>query len=427
MPIFDQGYQHWKGPLSGHAWRWFAVARQGVRAQLRSWIVRLMLLAAWTPALALVAVLALWGLLEQRVESVLRLLGQILPGPVVAEPQVYRSAVWTVAYGYFFKMELLGAALLVMVVGPNLISRDLRFNALPLYFSRPLRRFDYFVGKLGVIAFFLAATLLVPAVAAYILGVAFSLDLGVIRDTYRLLWGSVLYSAVIILSAGTLMLALSALSRRTIYVGLAWVGLWLISSLVGSILVGVRTEITRHEITQERMTVWVEKHPPPPGIQMYGVYPGFRQMSGSKPGTDKSKISQQEKVRNEWFQDWSEAFSECREEADAIVAQEGRDDWRPLCSYSINLTRMGDLLLDSDSAWVTFGREVERQRHAVGSMMAMGRNRRPPRQSPPNERRLADQMAWQYPWYWSAGLLTALGLLSVGILTRQVKSLDRLK
>ncbi len=52
------------------------------------------------------------------------------------------------------------------MVGPNLISQDLRFNAIPLYFSRPVRRFDYFLGKLGVIATFLAAVSIVPAVAA---------------------------------------------------------------------------------------------------------------------------------------------------------------------------------------------------------------------------------------------------------------------
>ena len=52
----------------------------------------------------------------------------------------------------FLKGGLLVAlALLVLLVGPSLISQDLRFNAIPLYFSRPLRRFDYFVGKLGVI------------------------------------------------------------------------------------------------------------------------------------------------------------------------------------------------------------------------------------------------------------------------------------
>ena len=31
MPIFDQGYQHWTGHLSGHAWRWLAITRHGVR------------------------------------------------------------------------------------------------------------------------------------------------------------------------------------------------------------------------------------------------------------------------------------------------------------------------------------------------------------------------------------------------------------
>ena len=73
--------------------------------------------------------------------------------------------------------------ILVLLVGPGLISQDLRFNALPLYFSRPLRRFDYFLGKLGVIGFFLGAVAIVPAVVAYVLGVVFSLDLGVVRDT----------------------------------------------------------------------------------------------------------------------------------------------------------------------------------------------------------------------------------------------------
>src|SRR5712691_9314503 len=151
MPIFDQGYQHWKGSLSGHAWRWLAVARHGVRTQLKSRIVRLLLLIAWLPAIALIVVLALWGLLEQRVESVLGFLGRLLPAGVIAEPQQYRTAVWTVAYAFFFQAEIFFSLFLVMAIGPNLISRDLRFNALPLYFSRPLRRVDYFCGKLGVL------------------------------------------------------------------------------------------------------------------------------------------------------------------------------------------------------------------------------------------------------------------------------------
>ena len=33
MPIFDQGYQHWSGALSGQAWRWLTITRQGVRVE----------------------------------------------------------------------------------------------------------------------------------------------------------------------------------------------------------------------------------------------------------------------------------------------------------------------------------------------------------------------------------------------------------
>src|SRR4051794_439467 len=154
MPIFDQGYQHWSGKLSSHAMRWLAVTRHGVRATVRGRLVKLMLIMAWLPAIVLVAVLALWGLLEQRAESVLGFLSKMLPAEIIAEPQQFRSAVWTIAYSIFFKAELTAAIILVLVVGPSLVSRDLRFNAFPLYFSRPLRRFGFFLRHLRGIWFF---------------------------------------------------------------------------------------------------------------------------------------------------------------------------------------------------------------------------------------------------------------------------------
>src|SRR5262249_45038641 len=163
MPIFDQGYQHWKGPLSGHAWRWLAIARHGVRVQMKNRILRLLVLASWVPALALIAALALWGLVEQHSAGVLGFVRQILPG-AVEKPEAYRLAFWTLAYSFFFKAELFCIMLLVVIAGPGLISRDLRFNALPLYFARPLTRMDYFLGKLGVIGILVAGVAVGPAV-----------------------------------------------------------------------------------------------------------------------------------------------------------------------------------------------------------------------------------------------------------------------
>ena len=152
MPIFDQGYQHWSGQLSSHAWRWLAITRRGVRTALQSRLVRLALLLAWLPALVLAFVLCLWGLVERQsalVESIKPMLTSLLGRPILAGPRDYRVEIWTLCFHYFLSWELWFSMVLVLLVGPNLISQDLRYNALPLYFSRPLRRIDYFRREVG--------------------------------------------------------------------------------------------------------------------------------------------------------------------------------------------------------------------------------------------------------------------------------------
>ena len=429
MPIFDQGYQHWQGQLSGHRWRWLAVTRHGVRAQLQNRFVRLLLFVAWMPALALVATLTLWGLLEQQAESVISFLQRLLPPEMVARPRDFRGAMWTVAYSYFFKAELLCSLFLVLIVGPNLVSRDLRFNALPLYLSRPLRRVDYFLGKLGVIGFFLAMTVVIPAIGAYLMGVAFSLDLGVVRDTHRLLWAGALYGLVITVASGTLMLALSSLSRRSIYVGIAWAGIIFLSHMLSSALVGIRNDTERREIVREDVEAWVKAHPPPPDIEMRGMYPISRSTTTRRvvaPDMPKlPDLSPEERAQEQWMRDWSGAMSEAGSRAESARAARSYTDWRPTLSFANNLDRMGDWLLDTDGAWELLGRTLERPRQMVGPL-AKGRNVPIP-SGPPNDRRLAERMVWQFPWYWSAGTLTGLCLVSAFVMSRRVKSLDRLK
>jgi hypothetical protein len=426
MPIFDQGYQHWSGAVSGHAWRWLTIARHGVKAQLKGRVLKLLLLGAWVPAIALVVALALWGLLEQQTESVLAFLRNVLPPDVIAKPAEYRGAVWTIAYSFFFKAELTAALFLVTVVGPNLISRDLRFNALPLYFSRPLRRGDYFLGKLGVIGFYLLATLAGPAVAAYLMGVAFSLNLGVLRDTHRLLWAGLAYAAVITASAGTLMLALSSLSRRSIYVGIAWAAFCFFSMTVSGILIGIRYDAEQGRMRNDGLSEWLAKNPPPPGVEMRGNRAIVHGTAAPKKGLFGGLI---EDDRQRWYRQYRETRQRLDAESDAAVARDLRHDWRPLISYPTNLDRIGDWLLDADAAWVTLGRTFERQRASMAPAIALKAGGRLPKEltAPANDRLLADQMVWQFPWQWSAGVLAGLWLLSVFILTRRVRSLDRLK
>ena len=100
----------------------------------------------------------MWGLIGAEIGSRRILATQHLRlfGPDGAWPtrDSFRVEVWTIGYTYFMDVELLLSMVLILLAGPNLISQDLRFNAMPLYFSRPLRRIDYFLGKLGVIGTF---------------------------------------------------------------------------------------------------------------------------------------------------------------------------------------------------------------------------------------------------------------------------------
>jgi ABC-2 type transport system permease protein len=354
MPIFDQGYQHWSGHLSSHAWRWLAITRRGVRTAIQGRIVRLALILAFFPAIVLVVVLCLWGLVERQsalLDTIKPLLTSLLGRPILAGPRDYRVEIWTLCFHYFLSWELWFSMVLVLLVGPNLISQDLRYNAMPLYFSRPLRRTDYFVGKLGVIVALLTAVIIVPSLVAYLLGLLFSLDITIVRDTSRILLASLTYGLVIAISAGMLMLALSSLSRNSRYVALLWMGILILTSTVSLVLTTIEQEQRRHQV---------------------GAH---------------SRV-------------WSkEAYLNAEIEA-------AKSDWRPLISYTANLRRVGERLLGTNAAWERLGQL-----------------------SPPGQRNqiLWQMMGNQYPWYWSAGILTGLFALSACILHFSIKSLDRLK
>ncbi len=365
MPIFDQGYQHWSGRLSAPIWRWLAITRHGVRVGLGSRMLRYFLLMAWLPALLLIVVLCLWGMVERKSETVSAFapIFEFLIGSAVRlEPRLYRVEVWTICFSCFLSLELSIAMVLVLLVGPDLISQDLRYNALPLYFSRPLSRLDYFLGKLGIPVVFVGLVIVVPSVIAYLLGLAFSLDYTILRDTYRVLLASVAYGLFIALSAGLLVLALSSLSRNSRYVALFWLCVWIVSGVVTFILNAV--DYQQH---------WQQV------IATEGVPQRFR-----------NRAVQQR----------------LNEAVTAEIHKAANTNWRPLASYRANLKRIGDQLLGTNAC-------VEK----LGTLQ------------PPQLRNqfLANLKGYEYPWQWSAAVLAALFGLSACILTFSIKSLDRLK
>jgi ABC-2 type transport system permease protein len=377
VPIFDQGYQHWTGQLAGHAWRWLAITRHGVRVGRSNRILRLFLLLAWLPAFALAFMLCVWGLLERKSDIVAPIIPFLafLQPEMIADPRLYRLEIWTLCYHYFLMIEMWLSMILILIVGPSLISQDLRFNALPLYFSRPLRRIDYFLGKLGIIAAFLAMVIIVPSIIAYILGLLFSLDITIVRDTFRLLLSSILYGLIIALSAGLLVLALSSLSRNSRYVVLFWLGIWFIGLVLSNILEETAHAQRRHAFMRKAMESQQVEFPRGP-------------------------MSPQDQRK------WQRAWQKSWEQFQAEESRPDTKDWRPLVSYAANLSRVGEHLMGANAAWQKL------------SLM-----------QPPvmRDRYMHTFASPQYPWYWSAAVLAGLFGISAWILNARVKSLDRLK
>jgi ABC-2 type transport system permease protein len=383
MPIFDQGYQHWSGELTGHRWRWLAITRHGVRIGMKNRLLRIALLIAWLPAAVLAFSLCVWGLLEQKsdlVQPLVPFVTSILGPEIVNNPKAFRVEVWTLCYDYFLLTELRFSMIVVLLVGPGLISRDLRFNALPLYFSRPLRRVDYFVGKLGVVVVFLGSVLVVPSVIAYVLGLLFSLDWTIVRDTFPLLLACVGYGAVMSVSAGLLILALSSLSRNSRYVGLFWLAVWFVSSIVGTVLTTVNEEQRMH--------------------QTYRRAAEAERAARAAPPAKTSEEHRQQVAAQQAAQRRMRADIQ-REQREAA-----RSDWRPLFSYTANVSRVGRHWLGADASWEKLAETFPADER---------------------DRYLLENMGPQYPWYWSAAVLAVLFGLSVCILNFRVRSLDRLK
>ena len=101
-----------------------------------------------------------------------------------------------------------------------------------------------------------------------------------------------------------------------------------------------------------------------------------------------------------------EARDRLRDDVHRDVLASAKKDWRPMVSYTANLARIGQQMLGADACWMRLSElEPEEQRADY----------------------LLRNMGPQYPWYWSAAVLAVLFGISVCILNRRVRSLDRLK
>lgn len=143
------------------------------------------------------------------------------------------------SYWQFPQAMVLLVVLFCAVVGPELVSRDLRGGILPLYFSRPLTRSDYALAKLAALISAVFLMLAGPMLLMFV-GGAFSVSGASAVWQEVLNFGKGLASAgVYAVLFGSLALFVASLAGRRAVAAAMIVALFLLTTPVYGVLMGI--------------------------------------------------------------------------------------------------------------------------------------------------------------------------------------------
>ncbi|MFU8805544.1 MAG: ABC transporter permease [Bradymonadaceae bacterium] len=218
MSIHDQNYVRYEGSLREGA-AWWIIAMSSLRLYWSFLRTKLVLLLLWIFPLVMGVLIVVEYAVRQQMAQ---MAGDFEP--------------MSGAIAFFMQMEIFALALLFVASGCGAISDDLRHRTFQLYFSKPLSRWEYGVGKfLGL--FFLGSLVTVaPALLLGLLRTAFYFQTDHLATIAK--WGSltVLLSVGLTAIVCLVVLGLSSLTRRTGYVVLAFIGVLLVPLILHGIV-----------------------------------------------------------------------------------------------------------------------------------------------------------------------------------------------
>jgi ABC-2 type transport system permease protein len=148
VAVYKHNYQAYQGPLTLLPLRFLVLPRYAYQRVFASKIFLALYLACFLPVLFAATMIYL----HHNVKAL-----QVLQIPLDELIKIDGPFFLTLLYIQGF----LGF-LVTTLIGPGLISPDLTNNALPLYLSRPLTRWDYVAGKMAVLVILLSAISWVP-------------------------------------------------------------------------------------------------------------------------------------------------------------------------------------------------------------------------------------------------------------------------
>lgn len=217
MPIHDQGYRRYAGLRAQTGFAWAVIAKAGIRTLFAKRAFVGLLLLSWVPFL---------------VRAVQIYAATNLPQAQFLAPdaRMFRN---------FLQFQEVFMFFITVYAGAGLIANDRRANALQIYLSKPLSRFEYVFGKFMILLALLLVVTWLPALLLLIIQVMFAGSLTFLVANLYLIPAITVFSLIQATAVGLTMLALSSLSRSSRYVGVLYAGLIFFSQAIYGIVRGL--------------------------------------------------------------------------------------------------------------------------------------------------------------------------------------------
>jgi ABC-2 type transport system permease protein len=221
MAVYERSYRPFEGALTPKRTRFLVLPRYAYERVFKSrlFVAFLIVWFLWPLFLA-------FAIYLPHNVSVLEKLGTTTE-ELAFLPLFNQNADWFVFW--FMLPQGFISFVTTLVVGPALISGDLRNNGLPLYLSRPFSRTEYILGKVSVLALLLSVISWIPGLLLFLLKAYFA-GFGWLTENLRIGAAIFLASWIWIVVLCLLSLAFSAYLKWRPVAGLALLAVFFVAS-----------------------------------------------------------------------------------------------------------------------------------------------------------------------------------------------------
>jgi len=218
MAVYEHTYKQYLGKLTPEWSRFLVIPRHAFRDVFKSKLFTAFFVVCFIPLL---------------LEAILIYLHHNVNALAILKVNVRELIPIDASFFQFFvNLQAALAFFVTLLVGPPLVSRDLRNNALPLYLCRPFSRAEYVLGKMSVLLILLSAITWIPQLLLF----AFQAYLEGASWFVGNLWiaGAILILSVVwILVLALISQAVSAVLKWRVIASASLLGIFFIPSVFG--------------------------------------------------------------------------------------------------------------------------------------------------------------------------------------------------